>query len=43
MVWADTRLGEYGAPNLKIAFARQQAIPGPELFLSPAPARAASR
>jgi hypothetical protein len=35
MVWADTRLGEYGAPNQKIAFARQQAIPGPELFLSP--------
>lgn len=35
MVWADTRLGEYGAPNQKIAFARRRAVPGPELFLSP--------
>ena len=35
MVWSDTRLGEYGAPNMKIGFARQRAIPGPELFLSP--------
>jgi hypothetical protein len=35
MVWADTRLGEYGAPNQKIAFARRESIPGPELFLSP--------
>ena len=35
MVWADTRLGEYGAPNMKIGFARQRSIPGPELFLSP--------
>jgi hypothetical protein len=35
MVWADTRLGEFGAPNMKIGFARQRAIPGPELFLSP--------
>ncbi len=35
MVWADTRLGEYGAPNQKIAFARRQAVPGPEVFLSP--------
>jgi hypothetical protein len=35
MVWPDTRLGEFGAANMKIAFARQRAIPGPELFLSP--------
>ena len=35
MVWSDTRLGEFGGPNMKIGFARQQAIPGPELFLSP--------
>lgn len=35
MVWSDTRLGEYGGPNMKIGFARQRAIPGPELFLSP--------
>ena len=36
MVWADTRLGEYGAPNQKIGFARRQAVPAPEVFLSPA-------
>ncbi len=35
MVWSDTRLGEYGAPNMKIGFARQRSIPGAELFLSP--------
>jgi hypothetical protein len=35
MVWADTRLGEYGAPNQKIGFARRRAIPSAELFLSP--------
>jgi hypothetical protein len=35
MVWADTRLGEYGGPNQKIAFARRKAVPGPEVFLSP--------
>jgi hypothetical protein len=35
MVWADTRLGEFGAPNQKIAFARRRAIPSPEVFLSP--------
>ena len=27
MVWADTRLGEYGAPNQKIGFARRKAVP----------------
>ncbi len=36
MVWADTRLGEYGAPNQKIGFARRKAVPAPEVFLSPA-------
>jgi hypothetical protein len=36
MVWADTRLGEYGGPNQKIGFARRQAVPGPEVYLSPA-------
>lgn len=35
MVWPDTRLGEYGAPNQKIAFARRAAITKPQLFLSP--------
>ena len=35
MVWSDTRLGEYGAPNMKVGFARQRSIPGAELFLSP--------
>ena len=35
MVWADTRLGEFGPTNQKIGFARQQAVPQPELFLSP--------
>lgn len=36
MVWADTRLGEYGPFNQKIGFARREAIPSPELFLNPA-------
>ncbi|MGH2561163.1 MAG: sialidase family protein, partial [Thermomicrobiales bacterium] len=35
MVWADTRLGEFGGPNQQIAFARQSAIRSPELFLNP--------
>jgi hypothetical protein len=35
MVWPDGRLGEYGAVNQKIGFARQQAVPSPEIFLSP--------
>ena len=34
-VWADTRLGEFGGANQKIAFARRSAIPGVEVFLSP--------
>ena len=34
-VWADTRLGEFGGPNQKIAFARRSAIPSVEVFLNP--------
>lgn len=35
LVWADTRLGEYGGINQKIGFARQEAIPSPEIYLNP--------
>ncbi len=35
MVWADTRLGEFGGANQQIAFARGAAIEPPELFLNP--------
>ncbi|MEE9285353.1 MAG: hypothetical protein V3V35_06465, partial [Dehalococcoidia bacterium] len=35
MVWADTRLGEFGGFNQKIAFSRRKAIPSPEIFISP--------
>ena len=35
MVWADTRLGEFGPVNQKIGFSRRQAIPSPEVFISP--------
>jgi hypothetical protein len=35
MVWADTRLGEFGGLNQKIAFSRQRAITSPEVFISP--------
>ena len=35
MVWADTRLGEFGPTNQKIGFARRSAIRSPEVFLSP--------
>lgn len=35
MVWADSRLGEVMGANQKIAFARQKAMPTPQLFLSP--------
>lgn len=35
MVWPDGRLGEYGAINQKIGFARQRAMPTPTIFLSP--------
>jgi hypothetical protein len=35
MVWADGRLGEYGAINQKIGFARKRPVPNPEIFLSP--------
>ena len=35
MVWADTRLGEFGPINQKIGFSRRTAIRAPEVFLSP--------
>ena len=35
MVWADSRLGEFGAANQKIGFARQRFMPTPTIFLSP--------
>jgi hypothetical protein len=35
MVWADTRLGEFGPINQKIGFARQRAVATPEIFVSP--------
>jgi hypothetical protein len=35
MVWADTRLGEFGPANQKIGFTRRRAIASPEVFLSP--------
>jgi hypothetical protein len=35
MVWADTRLGEFGGPNQQIGFARRTAIAPPSLFLNP--------
>jgi hypothetical protein len=35
MVWADTRLGEFGGTNQKVAFARRTSVISPELFISP--------
>jgi hypothetical protein len=35
MVWADTRLGEFGGANQQIAFARKTAIRNPSIFLNP--------
>jgi len=35
MVWADTRLGEFGGFNQQIGFARQTSIEPPSLFISP--------
>jgi hypothetical protein len=35
MVWADTRLGEYGPVNQKIGFTRKRPIQAPEVFISP--------
>lgn len=35
-VWADARLGEFGSPNQKIAFARKKAMTSSEIYLSPA-------
>lgn len=34
--WADTRLGEFGPTNQKIAFTRQRPVTTPEIFVSPA-------
>jgi len=35
MVWADSRLGEMGGINQKVAFARKKLMPSPSIFLSP--------
>ena len=35
LAWADSRLGEFGPINQKIAVARTAAVPSPELFISP--------
>lgn len=35
IVWADTRLGEYGPMSQKIGFARRKAIASPQLVLNP--------
>ena len=35
MVWPDSRLGEFGPVNQKIAFARLRSMPAPEIFVSP--------
>ena len=35
MAWPDARLGEFGAQNQKIAFARRELMPLPSIFLSP--------
>ena len=35
MVWADSRLGEFGPANQKIGFARQRLMPSPSIFISP--------
>ncbi len=35
LAWSDSRLGEFGPINQKIAVARTEAVPAPELFISP--------
>jgi hypothetical protein len=35
MAWPDARLGEFGAQNQKVAFARTKLMPLPSIFLSP--------
>jgi hypothetical protein len=35
MAWPDARLGEFGAQNQKVAFARKALMPLPSIFLSP--------
>ncbi|HEY65811.1 MAG TPA: hypothetical protein G4O02_14700 [Caldilineae bacterium] len=36
LVWADTRLGEFGPINQKIGFSRRRPVPEPTVFISPA-------
>ncbi len=35
LVWADTRLGEFGGINQKIGFSRRKAIAAPQVFIQP--------
>ena len=35
MVWADTRLAEFGGINQKIGFARRRPVRSPDIFVSP--------
>ncbi len=35
MVWADTRLAEFGGVNQKIGFARRRPVRSPDIFVSP--------
>ncbi len=35
MVWADSRLAEFGGINQKIAFSRKRSMRSPEMFISP--------
>ncbi len=35
MAWSDSRLGEFGPINQKIAVARTEAVDAPEIFISP--------
>jgi hypothetical protein len=35
MVWPDARLGEFGPPNQKIAFARLRPLPSPQIAVTP--------
>ena len=36
MAWPDSRLGEFGPINQKIAVARTEAVDAPDIFISPA-------
>jgi hypothetical protein len=35
MAWSDSRLGEFGPVNQKVAVARTEAVDSPEIFISP--------